>query len=112
MLTYTIAYVNKLPAALEIDLGKTETIKGFKYLPDQNWWADGSIITQYEFYVSTDQKNWKLMSSGEFSNIKNSPFWQTKTFDLTNARYIKLIALKNVGENSAAGYAEIDVLTQ
>ncbi len=102
---------NKMPAEIEIDMGKTESLKGFKYLPDQNWWADGCIITHFEFYISNDQKNWKFMSSGEFSNIKNSPFWQTKTFNLIKARYIKFIALKNVGETSAPGYAEIDVIT-
>ncbi|MEP7267818.1 MAG: alpha-L-fucosidase [Saprospiraceae bacterium] len=73
----------KMPAEIEIDMGKTESLKGFKYLPDQNWWADSSIITHFEFYISNDQKNWKFMSSGEFSNIKNSPFWQTKTLILS-----------------------------
>ncbi|GAB3522453.1 alpha-L-fucosidase [Emticicia fontis] len=101
-----------MPADLIIDLGKQEKLVGFRYLPDQNWWADASIITHYQFEVSADNKTWKMVSEGEFSNIKNNPFWQTKSFELIQARYIKLRALKNTQEGSAPGYAEIDIITQ
>lgn len=101
-----------MPVDLIIDLGKQENLAGFRYLPDQNWWADASIITHYQFEVSTDNKNWKMLSEGEFSNIKNSPFWQIKTFGRVQARYIKLRALKNTQEGSASGYAEVDIITQ
>ncbi len=101
----------KLPADLIIDLGKVENLTGFRYLPDQNWWADASIITHYQFEVSADNINWKRVSEGEFSNIKNNPFWQTKTFEPIRARYINLRALKNTQKDSASGYAEIDVIT-
>jgi len=33
----------KMPVDLVIDLGKPENISGFRYLPDQNWWAKGII---------------------------------------------------------------------
>lgn len=101
----------KMPADLVIDLGKPENLKGFRYLPDQNWWADGSIITHYQFFVSEDNQEWKLVSEGEFANIKNNPFWQTKSFSSIKARYIKLRAIQNV-QNTASGYAEIDVITE
>lgn len=101
-----------MPVDLVIDLGKQEKMVGFRYLPDQNWWADASIITHYQFEVSADNKNWKMVSEGEFSNIKNNPFWQIKNFDLIQARYIKLRALKNTQEGSAPGYAEVDIITQ
>ncbi|MDJ1486397.1 alpha-L-fucosidase [Cytophagaceae bacterium YF14B1] len=100
------------PADLIIDLGKEEYFQGFSYLPDQNWWADASIITRYQFEVSTDNKSWKRVSEGEFSNIRNNPFWQTKTFEPIKARYIRLRALKTVGEGSAPGYAEIELITR
>jgi alpha-L-fucosidase len=100
----------KLPVDLVIDLGTTLTLSGFKYYPEQNSWQPG-IITHYEFYVSTDGKNWKRVSEGEFSNIKNNPLWQTKTFDSVPARYIKFRALKNTENNNRIGYAEIDILT-
>lgn len=100
-----------MPAELVIDLGKVERLEGFRYLPAQNWWEEGSIITNYQFEISQDNTNWKVVSEGEFSNIKNSPFWQIKTFAPVSARYIKFRALKNTQENSASGFAELDVIT-
>jgi alpha-L-fucosidase len=85
-------------------------LTGFKYYPEQNSWQP-STITHYEFSVSVDGKNWKKVSEGEFSNIKNNPLWQTKNFEAAPARYIKLRALKNTENNNRIGYAEIDVIT-
>jgi len=101
-----------MPTDLVIDLGKEENLVGFRYLPAQNWWEEASIITHYQFEVSTDNAVWKRVSESEFSNIKNSPVWQTKSFEPIRARYIKLRALKNTQEGSASGYAEVDVITQ
>ncbi|MBN2683777.1 MAG: alpha-L-fucosidase [Pontiellaceae bacterium] len=101
----------RLPADLVIDLGKELSLTGFKYFPDQTMWGPG-IITDYEFYVSNDNADWKLVSQGEFSNIKNNPLWQTKTFAVQKARYIKLRALRNTENNDNLGYAEIDVITE
>ncbi len=99
-----------LPADLVIDLGKEITISGFRYFPDQTMWGPG-IITNYRFYVSGDNKKWKLVSEGEFANIKNNPLWQTKQFEPVVARYIKFQALKNTENNNNIGYAEIDVIS-
>jgi alpha-L-fucosidase len=99
-----------LPVDLLIDLGKELNITGFTYHPDMGLWGPG-IITDYQFFVSTDNKNWKLVSEGEFSNIKNNPLWQTKTFDEEKARYIKFRALKNTENNNNIGYAEIGLIT-
>jgi alpha-L-fucosidase len=43
----------RLPSDLVIDLGKELNLCVFRYYPDQNTWGPG-IITQYEFYVSSD----------------------------------------------------------
>lgn len=99
----------KLPIDLVIDLGKEQSLSGFRYFPDQSLWGPG-IISEYEFYVSKNNKNWKLVSKGEFSNIKNNPLRQIKRFD-AKARFIKLRALKNTENNNNIGYAEIDVIT-
>lgn len=101
----------KMPVDLVIDLGKEMNLKGFRYHPDQGMWGPG-IITHYEFYVSSDNKNWKLADQGEFSNIKNNPLWQIKNIPTEKGRYIKLRALKNTENNSNCGYAEIDVITE
>lgn len=100
----------KLPVDLVIDLGGEYSVSGFKYYPDDFMWGPG-IITHYELYVSTDNNNWQLADQGEFSNIKNNPLWQLKTFKAKNARYIKLRALNNTEGNDNVGYAEVDVIT-
>jgi alpha-L-fucosidase len=100
----------KMPVDLVIDLGKEESLSGFRYLPDPGLWGPG-IITNYEFYISLDNKEWKLVDKGEFSNIKNNPLMQTKNFATVSARYIKLRALKNTEGNNNVGYAELNVIT-
>jgi alpha-L-fucosidase len=100
----------KLPVDLVIDLGNQYNLSGFRYLPDQNRWSSG-IITNYEFSVSNDNMEWKLVDQGEFSNIKNNPVWQTKNFAPVNARYIKLRALKTTWGDDIAGYAAVEVIT-
>ena len=100
----------RLPVDLVIDLGNELNLVGFEYSPDQTMWGPG-IITEYEFYVSNDNEEWKLVSEGEFSNIKNNPVRQTKRFAPVTARYIKLRALKNTENNNNLGYAEIGVVT-
>jgi alpha-L-fucosidase len=102
---------SRLPVDLVIDLGKEQDLCGFRYFPDQGLWGPG-IITDYQFYVSMDNVEWKLVSQGEFSNIKNNPLWQTKTFAPEKARYIKLRASRNTENNSNIGYAEVDVITR
>jgi alpha-L-fucosidase len=99
-----------MPFDLVIDLGNNYNLSGFKYLPDQNKWSSG-IITNYQFYVSADNVEWKLVDQGEFSNIKNNPVWQIKNFSPINGRYIKFKALKNTWGDDVAGYAEVDVIT-
>lgn len=101
----------KMPADLIIDLGKVESLTGFRYHPDQSIRGPG-IITNYQLFVSTDNRDWKLVNEGEFSNIKNNPLWQTKMFTAVTARYVKLRALKNTEDNDNVGYAEVDVITK
>jgi alpha-L-fucosidase len=100
----------RIPVDLVIDLGKEETLSGFRYLPEQNMWKPG-IVSNYEFYTSSDNVEWKLIDAGEFSNIKNNPLWQAKKFPPVRARYIKLRALRNTAGNNEVGYAEVDVIT-
>ena len=99
---------SRLPVDLVIDLGKEQNLSGFRYLPDQGL---SGIITNYEFHVSSDNVEWKLVDQGEFANIQNNPSWQTKTFAPAQARYIKLRALKNTENNNNVGYAEVDAIT-
>lgn len=99
----------KMPLDIVIDLGKEEDLAGFRYLPGQG--STNGIITNYQFYVSQDNEQWKLVNEGEFSNINNNPLWQIKKFDSVKGRYIRFRALRNTQNNDAAGYAELDVIT-
>ena len=100
----------KLPADLTIDLGKKQNLNGFRYHPELRAWNPG-IIAEYQFFVSLDSTDWKLVSEGEFSNIRNNPLWQNKTFSPVKARYFKLRALKNTEGNDNIGYGEVDIIT-
>jgi alpha-L-fucosidase len=103
---------NKQPVGLVIDLGSEQNLCGFKYLPDQGRWPC-TYITNYQFYVSGNNVDWNLVSEGEFSNIKNNPLMQIKSFSPIKARYIKLKTIKNTDENNdKSGYAEVDVITK
>lgn len=100
----------KMPVDLIIDLGMEQYLDGFRYLPDQTR-ATG-FISNYQFFVSKDNSEWKLVDEGEFANINNNPVVQIKKIDTVKARYIRLRALKNTLGNDDVGYAEIDVITQ
>lgn len=104
--------MNSIYPNAKVQACPTLNLTGFKYLPhDDTMWNPG-LITRYEFYVSLDNVEWKLMSQGEFSNIKNNPVVQVKNFAAEKARYIKLRALQNTSANNRVGYAEIDVIIQ
>ena len=99
------------PQEVVIDMGKTHQLKGFTYWPIQERYPFG-IITEYEFSVSTNGKNWKQVAKGEFSNIVNSRLEQTVYFQKTEARYIKLIGVKVDGDDMRASFGEVGVVTE
>ena len=94
-----------------IDLHKTYKLTGFTYWPIQERYPFG-IITNYEFYVSTDNKNWDRVVRGEFANVVNSRVEQKVNFKPTNARYIRLRGIKVSGEDYRTSFGEIGVITQ
>jgi len=94
-----------------IDLGKTYALKGFTYLPIQERYPFG-IITNYEFYVSTNNKSWTRLVRGEFANIVNSRVEQKVGFKTTKGRYIKLRGIKVAGEDYRTSFGEIGVITK
>ena len=93
-----------------IDLGKYYNLKGFTYLPKQDGGITG-VITHYEFLVSKDNKNWEIVSAGEFGNIWNNPIEQKIYFNSINGKYIKINAVKIHGGENIASFAEIGVIT-
>jgi alpha-L-fucosidase len=100
-----------LPAEIIIDLGKPTEINGFTYLPNQGRWIGGTIM-EYEVYVSLNGKNWKQpVSKGEFSNIKNNPILQSKTFDKVEGQFLLFKALKEINSENFASIAELGIIT-
>jgi alpha-L-fucosidase len=100
---------NKLPQEIIIDLGSILKINGFTYMPQQVG-NNLNLISNYEFYTSPDNYRWTLQSKGEFSNIKNNPIEQIKTFKADKARYIRFIAKQAVWKGSTVSIAEINVI--
>ncbi len=103
---------DKTPVDFVIDFGENVNLTGFKYLPDQSRGNPG-VIFHYELYVSNDGKHWgSPVSKGEFSNIRNSPVWQEKEFDVQKGHFIKLRALSPAFVDGRVGIAEFDVVTK
>lgn len=92
-----------------IDLGSVLDLKGFSYTPMQARFPHG-IITDYEFSVSKDAKHWEVISKGEFGNIVNNRIRQEIYFKPSQARYIKLKAIKVAGDKPNATFGEIGIL--
>lgn len=99
------------PQEIVVDLGKLESLKGFTYWPIQERYPFG-IITDYEFSVSANARNWKKVAAGEFANIVNSRLEQRIDFPLVKGRYIKLKAKKVNGKDFRASFAEVGVITE
>jgi alpha-L-fucosidase len=98
------------PQEIVIDLGQAYSLKGFTYWPIQERYPFG-IIPNYEFAVSTDNRNWRTVAQGEFGNISNSPVEQTIMFTPVQGRYIKLKGVKVKGSDFRTSFGEIGVVT-
>lgn len=94
-----------------IDLGAEYELEGFSYWPIQERYPFG-IITKYEFSVSTDNRSWRLVAEGEFSNVVNNRIEQSVQFASVKARYIKLKGMEVAGEDYQASIGELGVRTQ
>ncbi|MBD1259410.1 alpha-L-fucosidase [Maribacter polysiphoniae] len=94
-----------------IDLGRIYDLKGFTYWPMQERYPFG-IITNFEFYVSPDNRSWKRVVRGKFPNIVNHRVEQKVKFKPSRARYIKLRGIKVAGEDYQTSFAEVGVLTK
>jgi len=96
------------PHEIQINLGATYTLSGFRYLPRQDGSVNGTIA-QYEFYVSASGPpyNWVLVASGTFAN---SPTEKEVAFAAVAGRYVRLRALSEVNGSPWTSVAELNVL--
>ncbi len=96
-----------IPHEIQINLGDSFTIGGFRYLPRQEGGINGTIA-DYEFYVSSDGSNWgSPITTGTFAN--NTDEKEVK-FANVDARYVRLRATREVNNNSWSSMAEITLL--
>ena len=99
------------PHEIQIDLGATHEISGFRYLPRiPSYWggAMNGAIADYEFYVSTDGSTWgSPVASGTFTNDATQ---KEVTFTPLTCRYIRLVALSEVTDLAFTSVAELDVV--
>lgn len=103
--------INKLPQEVIIDMGTSQKIKGFTYTPQQVG-NNLNLISNYEFYTSSDTVNWTKQSEGEFSNIKHNPIEQVKVFAGVEARYLRFVATAAVSKEQTISIAEIGVVEE
>ena len=96
------------PHDIQINLGGTYDITGFRYLPRQDGLSSGNI-GQYQFFVSADGVNWgSAVASGSFANSANE---QRSISSSKTGRYIRLRALSEVNGRPWTTVAELNVLT-
>ncbi len=97
-----------LPHEIQIDLGMLYDVRGFRYLPRQDGYANGRI-GQYEFYVSADGVNWGTpVTTGTFPDTAAE---KEIIFTAKMGRYVRLRALTEAGNRCQQSVvAELNVL--
>lgn len=95
------------PHEVQIDLGASYAIGGFRYLPRQDGQPHGGIAN-WAFFVSADGASWgTAVATGTFSGTSGE---KAITFAAKNGRYVRLRALSEVNGQAWTTAAEINVL--
>ena len=72
------------PHEIQVDMGATYNLTGFRYLPRQDK-DDHGMVAHYQFYASTDRTSWgTAVASGTFNSDRNE---KRVTFPSKVARY-------------------------
>jgi hypothetical protein len=96
-----------LPHEIQIDLQKPTKLKGLLYLPRQD--LVGGRIASYAVYVSEDGKQWgNPVANGKFA--KTGDMQKVLFSQPRQARFIRLVALSEVGGHKWAAIAELDII--
>lgn len=93
-----------------IDLGETQTISRFNFLPDQTH-REGMPL-EYILWNSTDGGNtWTQLAHGEFSNIVNNPIWQKISFEAQEAKLLRL-DVPRITSGESIFYDDLEVVLE
>jgi hypothetical protein len=99
--------VAPLPHEIQINLGQTYAIGGFRYVPRQDTGINGTI-GQYEFYVSADGVTWgSPVATGTF--VANTTAKEV-SFAPKTGQFIRMRALTEVNGGPWTTMAEINVM--
>jgi len=97
------------PHEIQIDLGGTFIVDGFRYYPHQN--GSKGRVEMYEFYVSTDGFNWgNPVSAGFFPY--NADTEQQIVFPTQIARYVRFVGVRAIHNKPVISVAELNILGQ
>ena len=92
------------PHEIQIDLGATYGLDGFHYVARQDNSTHG-MVADYQFYVSADKTNWgTAVATGTFNADTSA---QRVMFTRKTGRYIRFVALSEVGGNPWTSVAEL-----
>ncbi len=98
--------VDPLPHEIQIDLGRTYDIYGFRYTPRQV--GSNGRVGQYEFYVSSDGVNWgSPVATGVFPNDDVA---RDMTFETVSGSFIRFRALTSANGDQFTSVAELDLM--
>ncbi len=104
---FTSAQPTKPPYEIQINLGAVRNVSGFEYLPRQDGFLIGNILS-YRFYLSMDGNTWgKPISTGDFSA---SPTAKRIFFSPKQAKFIRLVGLNDAEGRPTCAVAEINLL--
>lgn len=103
---YTTYYLPKGKQEVAFQLKEQATISGFRYTPNQGRDAGGHI-SHYQLYVDN-----RMVSEGEFSNIKHNPVEQEIHFPAVKGNQVRFVAKKVVDNAAQAGIGEFSVITE
>ncbi len=98
------------PHSITVDMGKTNRIAGFTYLPRQDGLLNG-VVEKYRFETSADGATWTTnIADGSFANIQNNPSLQEISFAPVSTRYFRFTSLQAIWNSGWTSAAEISVL--
>jgi hypothetical protein len=92
------------PHEIQIDLGATYALDGFRYVPRQDG-SNHGMVAGWQFYASTDKTNWGTAVATGVFNADTSE--ERVMFTSTIARYVRFVALSEINGNNWASVAEL-----
>ncbi|HXU61586.1 MAG TPA: discoidin domain-containing protein, partial [Polyangia bacterium] len=95
------------PHEIQIDLGATYAVDGFRYVPRQDK-DDHGMVAGWQFYVSTDKTSWgSAVASGVFNADRSEG---RVMFTRKSGRYVRFVALSEINGNPWTSVAELRVV--